>query len=450
MEIHSVFLAAILNMTAGLLVLEMISTLEREGIFSVYLRNYENLPEAVGNDVDLLVPTGSRSAAIRTLMRVAESEGWSYLGSGHFSPVALYFANLETTETLHLDLFDRIEWHFLEFADAAGILARRVWNGKVHIPAAGDEVYLNVATRLIYQGNIREKHRIAVAAFLEHHGDSACDDAFRSHLGPDGIRLAASLAAHDWQGAASTRKQLRSAALKKFGLLRPMGIAEGLTRYGCRIVRKFLKPPGHFLVLEGADGVGKSTILSEILPWCGEWCAGRDTYDFHWKPVRLSTGPKSQAPAVNPRGKAPRSAVVSFCYLVFHLMGFWQGWFLRIYPLLAKSHPVVGDRYSYDLFLDPSRFRLRLPFALCSLAALLAPRPEVTVGLIAPPETIHARKPELELHEIAGYQARWESLSAGRPGMVTVSAEGEPEEVIKRVKRAILKVIANDKSETKR
>jgi thymidylate kinase len=437
-------------MMVGLLVLEMISTLESEGILSVYLRNYENLPDAVGNDVDLLVPAGRRSAAIKILMRVAAAKGWSYLGSGHFSPVALYFANLETTETLHLDLFDRIEWHFLEFADAAGILARRVWNGKVHIPAAGDEVYLNVVTRLIYHGNIREKHRLATETFLTNQGEDALHDAFRSHLGQNGVQLATDLAGDGWEGTASTRKQVRSAAMKKFGLLRPAGVAKGLGRYGCRIVRKFLRPPGHFLVLEGADGVGKSTILSEILPWCSEWCAGRETYDFHWKPVRLSTGPKPQAAAVNPRGKSPRSVVASFCYLVFHLLGFWQGWLLRIYPLLAKSHPVVGDRYSYDLFLDPSRFRLRLPLALCRFAALLAPCPEVTVGLMAPPETIHARKPELELHEIAGYQARWESLSAGRRRMVTVSAEGKPEDVVRHVKQAILKVIANDRSETKR
>ena len=45
---------ASLTKTPGELVVYLISSLEASGLATVYLRNYENLPHQVGNDVDLL------------------------------------------------------------------------------------------------------------------------------------------------------------------------------------------------------------------------------------------------------------------------------------------------------------------------------------------------------------------------------------------------------------
>jgi thymidylate kinase len=431
------------SMTAGHLVIAMIAELEKRGVPSVYLRNYENLPTEVGNDVDLLVPAGKRGAVAQILADVSQQHGWVYLGCGHFSPLAVYFANPETTETLHLDLFDRIEWHFIEFAFASRVLARRRFNGLVHIPAAEDEIYLNLATRLIYQGKIREKHQTQASDHVRQHGENALICAFGIHLGKAGESRARDLAMHQWQASPGLRKALLHAAILTHGVRHPWHLLIGMIRYGWRILRKLVKPPGHFIVLEGADGVGKSTVLEALLPWCSEWCAGRDTYDFHWKPVRLHRGPRIPAPSVDPRGTTPRSAPASLIYLGFHLLGFWWGWLSRVRPLLSKSHCVVGDRYSYDLFLDPKRFRLKLPAGVCKLASLLAPQPAVTVGLMADPEVVHARKPELTVEEISAYQDRWRSLASGKPSMISVVAEAPPEEVIHKVKQAILKIIAS-------
>jgi thymidylate kinase len=429
--------------TGGVLVIAMMSALESAGIQAVYLRNYEKLPEEVGNDVDVLVGKGSRLRAISVLREEAKKQGWAFLGKTHFSPIAVYFANPETAQTLHIDIFVRLEWHFIEFAAAAEVIAKRRFNGLVHIPAAEDEIYLNLATRLIYQGKIREKHQLQASNYIQQYGEVALIRTFGEHLGKPGESLARDLVSHQWQASPGIRKALLSAALLTHGIHSLSQLVNGMLRYGWRILRKLVKPPGHFIVLEGADGVGKSTILEAILPWCSEWCAGRDTYDFHWKPVRLYCGPKKSAPSVNPRVAAPRSAPASLIYLLFHVFGFWWGWLFNIRPLLSKSHCVVGDRYSYDLFLDPRRFRLKLPDGLCKLASLLAPKPDVTVALLAVPKTVHARKPELTVTEILNYQERWSSLSSGRSRMITISADGTPEEVILRVKQAILKIIGN-------
>lgn len=421
----------------------MIAELERRGIPSVYLRNHEKLPDEVGNDVDLLVPASMRSAAAAILGQVARDHGWSELDRGHFGPLAVYFADLASAETLHVDLFDRLEWHFLEFADATLVLGRRRFNGIVHIPAEEDEIYLNLATRLIYQGNIREKHRIRAMEHVTRHGEDSLSRAFREHLGDKGETTALQLRANQWLATPAARHSILRASLLHHAIRRPWRAVAGALRYGTRIARKIIHPPGRLIVFEGADGVGKSTVLDAVIPWCSEWCAGRTTYGFHWKPVRIRCGPSKSTAPVDPRSSAARPPLASLVYLCFHVLGFWWGWIFKVRPLLTKSHCVVGDRYSFDLFLDPSRFRLKLPDGLCALAARLTPRPDVTVALIADPQAIHSRKPELTVDEIRSYQQRWQSIARERPGMLTVSADASPEEVILKTKQAILGELAS-------
>lgn len=425
-------------MIAGELILQLTASLDDVGIPSVYLRNYEGLPEEVGNDVDLLVPAGKRSEAAIAMVNAAQERGWEFLSESHFSPIALYLANLATGETLHIDIFDRLEWHFIEFADAAATMAKRRRHNVMTVPAREDEMFLNLLTRLIYQGSIREKHRLAARDFVESGGKERLREAFIAHLGSGGATLFDRLLARDWVPQASDRRLMLSCLAIRHGFTHPFRLLQGLIRYVGRTVRKIFRPPGKLIVLEGADGVGKSTVLEIIRPWCGQWCAGRDTYGFHWKPVKVTTHAEVSA-AVNPRASGTRPFLPSLAYLGYHWLGFWWGWIFNIRPLLVKSHAVVGDRYSYDLFMDPARFRLGLPPWLGKFAALTVPKPSVTVGLIADPHMVHARKPELSVDEIASYQKRWQIISSERSTMVTVTAEDSPDNVALEVKRTILR-----------
>lgn len=429
-----------LPLTAGSLVLALLEKLSEDRVPWVYLRNYEQLPESVGNDVDLLVPFGQRWKVALLLTAEAERLGWRCLGHGNFSPIALYFCHLPSAGTVHLDIFDRLEWHCLEYAEAAEILRDCKWNGLVNIPEGRDEVYLNVVTRLLYQGEIRTKHRSQALSFPG--GLEGLREGFQRHLGPRGSEVVNALDRTGWVADRRVRRRILIEAILRYGLKKPLRLIRGLARYGRRVIGKLLKPPGRFMVLEGADGVGKSTVLEEIIPWCKTWCGGREAYRFHWKPVRVSRGVSEGAGPVDPRGRPLRSRAASFIYLTWHLAGFWWGYFRRVRPLLAKSHAVVGDRYSYDIFLDPRRFRLRLPDVVCRWAALLAPKPDLVVALLADPEEIHRRKSELSDLEISDYQARWKTVAKGRKFMRDIPADDSPAETVQRVKRVMLETFS--------
>ena len=254
------------GLSKGKAVIGLLAVLEAEGFPTVYLRNHENLPDEVGNDVDLLVKAGTRSSFSTALTRLAAPLGWRRIGHGNFSPLAIYLGNPETGETLHLDLFDRLEWHALEFANPAGVFSRRVWNGQVHVPDPADECYLNLVTRLLYQGQIRTKHQVQANALVEQGGTKVLGKAFENHLAKAGRDLFTTLAAQGWKPGSSERKSTIQAAFINYGLKRPRRLLTGIGRYFLRSVKKFLRPPGRFIVFEGTDGVCKSTILEAIVP----------------------------------------------------------------------------------------------------------------------------------------------------------------------------------------
>jgi thymidylate kinase len=256
-----------------------------------------------------------------------------------------------------------------------------------------------------------------------------------------GSELFDDLVANDWMPGPESRAVARRGALRAHGFCRPHRVGLGMFRYVSRVVGKLLRPPGKLLVFEGADGVGKSTVMSEIVPWCRTWCSGRQPYRFHWKPLGVLSGEPEEAPSVDPRGSEVRSSWMSLLYLGYHVAGFWWGYFRHVYPKLVKSHVVVGDRYSFDFFLDPRRFRLGLPGWICRLAAMGVPRPGVAICLVADPAEIRRRKPELEEEEIVRYQSRWRDLADRYPWATSVNADEGISQTVKKVKTVVLETL---------
>ena len=187
------------------------------------------------------------------------------------------------------------------------------------------------------------------------------------------------------------------------------------------------KRKSFFIVVEGADGVGKSTVLRLLLPKLMETGRYSGMRFFHWKPVRGGVHDDGIPETVphDPRGTAPRNPLASLVYLTYHWLSFWVGYFRFIRPALRKGMLVVGDRYTYDVLLDPRRFRLNLPDWVLRVFVRTLPHPDAVLALVADPATIRERKPELSEEEIAVYQAKL--ASAPIPRLHIISADPAPE-----------------------
>lgn len=191
-----------------------------------------------------------------------------------------------------------------------------------------------------------------------------------------------------------------------------------------------------FLAIEGADGVGKSTVLRLLIPELVKRGQFTGYLFFHWKPIKknLSYDAIPDDNPHDPRGKRPRNSVASLVFLAHHWLDFQMGYWRFIRPAMRSGRLVVADRYTYDVLLDPKRFRLRLPAWVLRLFVRTIPRPQRAILLHADPAVIRARKPELSEAEIDEYQS---ALRCCRliQGSMPVDAGRTPDEIVAEISR---------------
>lgn len=166
---------------------------------------------------------------------------------------------------------------------------------------------------------------------------------------------------------------------------------------------RFLKPTGIFIVFLGPDGVGKSTI-SQATKKCHARTF-RHLWWFHWRPGLLPrlgrlAGHNPVTACTKPPSEVAYGTFVSLIRYIYYLADFVLGYWLVIYPKRAQTTLVVGERWYYDVMVNPMRYGFNLPPWLLSAGKKLIPRPDLILLITADPETIYRRKAELEIAEI--------------------------------------------------
>jgi hypothetical protein len=320
----------------------------------LYLRNYENLPSGIGNDVDLLVAPGLRNKALSILESIVSDTGWSLYRIIEFGPLSLYLCDPAHADFLHIDLFDRLEWHWVPFADSSTILDRRIWNGLVFQPDPRDEVFLNVMTRLGYAGIVREKHRSQSKTLGAKLGGPAFVETWVQHLGHAiGSRCGSMAARGDWDGLMAYARSHRPQWFFTLVLKRPFSAACGLFRYGRRSMKRILHPPG------------------PVIAWMGKKPDRREAE--HSALARLLMKMTGREDVRILRLQAVSS--------VSSWLGYWKLWITQVVPSTIKNRAVI-------LVYDPAEGSCTngvphgesSPRWIVSLLKLAMPAADVTIG----------------------------------------------------------------------
>ena len=174
---------------------------------------------------------------------------------------------------------------------------------------------------------------------------------------------------------------------------------------------------GLFAVILGPDGSGKSTVVQQLLQqsddfYNGSWC-------FHWRPGLLpqpgrQAKQQTSAPPPPPNEFAYGS-VVSLLRYCYFLLDFILGYWLRIYPRRKRGQLIIGERWYFDVLINPQRYGFRLPAWLLRFGGHMIPSPDLTVLLKADPSAIYARKPELTVEQITTQIAAMRGILPANP-----------------------------------
>ena len=402
--------------------------LERRGISYVVLHSYENLPERILSDVDYAVADSDLPKIRPIQTEIAREHGW-LLAQVLQHQVFAFYAVLVDSENpashLKLDVCSHyVKDHCFLVRDGALLEGRRRYRG-FFVPSPAAE-FIYTLTKVFGKNK-------PVADFLPRLRELWTQDSEGAQKGFDRTFGDTGRSLEDWfaqPAEAWARLDSTMRANNRFG---PRLFA----REAARVLQRTIHPTGAFVTLLGPDGAGKSTLLENLRTLLEPFFRGQKV--FHFRPMLFQ---KKRESVSDPHGRPPRGLLASWLKVIYYFTDWWLGFFALILPARVRSTLVIFDRSFEDLRIDPRRYRLRGADALVRVLRRLLPRADRILILDAPPELIHARKPELPVSEIESQRAALRALAAGDPRCVLLAAGEAPEKVALHAAREVLLFLA--------
>ncbi len=400
------------------------------------LRNYDGLPTRVGNDVDILVEPALLGRAEALLIASARRAGYRLHNRGEFGPTCLYFSR--GREQVQIDLFGALRWRGLRLVDADRVLAGRRRCKTFFVPDASDEATLNLLTGLLYSGKIKTRYREGILAQLATR--QAVPDPLRDAFGARAAdALRALIVREQWDAIEASAPVFRRRLITRRLAFEPIQALSGLASDVRRLWKRFGSPPGLAVILIGPDGCGKSTVAESLVKdLAGTFSPDKGRY-VHWKPRVLPIRRTNDGvPVVDPHGQPPRGVLASAAYFTAHVFEFVVGAWTQIRPTRFRGGLVVADRYFLDFYVDPARYRLRLPIWMIRAGGRLVGVPGPVFYLDVPGAMLARRKGELGPDETERQRAAFERLVARVPQAQMIDGSPAPSHVASAIVDRVL------------
>lgn len=120
------------------------------------------------------------------------------------------------------------------------------------------------------------------------------------------------------------------------------------------------------------------------------------------------------------------------------LMDYNLGYWVKVRPRLVRGELVIFDRYFLDVRVDPLMRGVDLPDSILKRIGKLIPRPHLSIVLAAEPQTLVARKGELDLQEAQTQVGMYRRLAAEySPGLLIETDEADPPRIAGDIVRGL-------------
>ncbi len=227
-------------------------------------------------------------------------------------------------------------------------------------------------------------------------------------------------------------KRLKRTAFRR----NPLNPIRNFVEDAARLVNRWFAPTGIFLVILGPDGVGKSTLVGQLIEHLGP--TFRRHRVFHWRPMLIAPQDETGIPTTDPHAVPPRGRLGSAVRLLGFFADYWLGYIVLTRPLVARSGLVLFDRYFHDLLIDSRRYRYGGPMWLPRLLAPLVPPPDLLfLVLDADEEVILSRKREIDPSELRRLRSAYQQLSASHSSADLIRTDYGADHSLESASRAI-------------
>ncbi len=423
--------------------------LTSENIEYVVLRNYESLPHTVvGSDIDILIDRRQFKKFHQVLNNELDVVGYKIWKKyrKNYNIIQISFAPEQFNrpqDVVRIDfILDNVYWFGYSLLRKEYIFQNRIYvNGIYGLkePVKCGLTYLNT---LLFKGKLKDKYRNEFDQ-LDHEEIKVIESYFESSFGVFGKKYLHKLNSDKMTQADFYKARIQFLLHK--GIF-SRSLFRGCSNWVTNLLFRIMYPPGVFIVLIGPDGCGKSTVGQIIQEKCQRLFPGIDRFHLFPKVKLFSRIDRNSQKRWESRHQSEsewelRKKENSFYRSIirmFYLWGrFWAGYWLWIYPRLMKAHLVVGERWKYDLILDPASKGISLPYIFRKIVYKLSPDAEKTIVLNGDPELIMARKPELPFNEINRQLELIRAELQGQKGIVFVDSTQELRDTTEQVLNVI-------------
>ncbi|OQX53152.1 MAG: hypothetical protein B5M53_07315 [Candidatus Cloacimonas sp. 4484_209] len=436
------------------------SQLNENKVTYCILRNYDNLPEAVGNDLDIWVKDGDQREFQKVLFETSKNLGWDIIkysrslnchGEGNYP----YFIvkNGPVLSIIHIDCWVSIHWRALTYVNEKIFPECLLFHKQgFYIPSPGIEASINLLKDLLYHGEVREKYNARIIEYSNRDPEGFLK-ALERPFGKKIAEFILSMAkAGEWGKLGKNRNFLRWMLFRKALFNEPFLQLKRWNIYFYGQMKKFLFPNrGLFLALIGPDGSGKTTMAKAILQSKAAKKIFQKKLYFHghfpflpelkkivWS-LKLSDKKSQIIPIRNSIDNSkPFGFFRSMIYPIYYGLNYFLG-HLLVWKEKAIGSLIVFDRYFYDYFVQKPY--LRCPRWLLSVISKIIPKPDIIIYLKNSPEIIHRRKSELDQREIERQTREYEQIAKRFPDGFIVETSSNPESVVEKIQYIIIQKI---------
>ncbi len=415
----------------------LFKTLEENNAEYLVVRNYETLPESVpGTDIDIVVKSSQYESIIKKLEEGVRNIGYRRWKSypKNFGLVQVSFTPKDcrdVQDVVRIDfILDNMMWLGFDLIKPDLLWKSREMFNNISVLSDPVKTALTFLNAFLFGGKVKQKY-LSEYADMDLENRKNVDELLAGSFGVYGKVVVDSL--HSGKVDSLNTTKLRYSFLKTRGA-NARDILLGLLSWFKTDLKRALSPPGLFVVLIGPDGSGKSTINEMIQTRCKRLFAGVDSFHLFPKPKVFYFIDKISGKRWNKRQATSSEwelrsrdfpAWKSIARGLYQLVRFWAGYWLWIYPRLVKGHLVIGERWNYDLLLDPASKGIDLPLWVRKIFFALCPRPHKTLSFCGSASKMAERKKELPVAEIERQIDKMKELLEGRKRVYFINSTEE-------------------------